>query len=118
MDLILEIQEKARRLGRRIVLPESQDPRVRQAAATLASKKLCIPVLVDSGRAGTPPAGVEVVFPARDPRTGKFAEELFELRQAKGMTIEEARDPTTSTTRATIAPRWTCRRRACSASDS
>jgi len=91
MNVLLEIQEKARRLARRIVLPESQDPRVRQAAATLASKKLCVPVLVDSGRAGTPPPGVEVVSPARDPRTGRFAEELFELREAKGMTIEEAR---------------------------
>lgn len=91
MNILLEIQEKARRLARRIVLPESQDPRVRQAAATLASKKLCVPVLVDAGHAGTQPAGVEVVFPARDARTGKFAEELFELRRAKGMTIEEAR---------------------------
>ena len=91
MNVLLEIQEKARRLGRRIVLPESQDPRVRQAAEALAKKKLCVPVLVDSGRAGTPPAGVEIVAPARDKRTGKFAEELFELRQAKGMTIEEAR---------------------------
>lgn len=91
MNVLLEIQEKSRRLARRIVLPESQDPRVRQAAATLASKKLCVPVLVDSGRAGSPPAGVEVVSPARDARTGKFAEELYELRKAKGMTIEEAR---------------------------
>ena len=91
MNVLLEIQEKSRRLARRIVLPESQDPRVRQAAATMASKKLCVPVLVDSGRAGSPPAGVEVVSPARDARTGKFAEELYELRKAKGMTIEEAR---------------------------
>jgi len=91
MNVLLEIQEKARRLGRRIVLPESQDPRVRQAAATLASKKLCVPVIVDSGRAGTQPPGVEIVAPARDARTGRFAEELHELRKAKGMTIEEAR---------------------------
>jgi len=91
MNVLLEIQEKARRLSRRVVLPESQDPRVRHAAGTLAAKKWCVPVLVDSGRAGTPPAGVEVVSPARDARTGKFAEELYELRKAKGMTIEEAR---------------------------
>jgi phosphate acetyltransferase len=90
MNLLLEIQEKSRRLGRRIVLPESQDPRVRQAAATLAAKKLCRPVLVDTGSLGTPPAGVEVVSPGRDARARRFAEELFELRQAKGMTREEA----------------------------
>jgi phosphate acetyltransferase len=90
MNVLLEIQEKARRLARRIVLPESQDPRVRQAAAMLASKGLARPVLVDAGRAGTPPAGVEIVSPARDGRTAKFAAELLELRRAKGMTAEEA----------------------------
>jgi phosphate acetyltransferase len=91
MDVLLELHEKARRLGRRIVLPEGQDPRVRQAAATLASEKLCHPVLIDSGGLGSPPAGVEVVRPARDSRREKFAETLFELRQHKGMTREEAK---------------------------
>ncbi len=91
MDVLLELSEKSRRLARRIVLPESQDPRVRQAASTLASKKLAVPVLIDTGEMGNAPPGVEVVRPARDPRTAKFAEELFELRKAKGLSIEEAR---------------------------
>jgi phosphate acetyltransferase len=90
VNVILEIQEKARRLGRRIVLPESQDPRVRQAAATLAAQKLCTPVLVQTPGMGSAPAGVEVVSPARDPRSKKFGEELYELRKSKGMTPEEA----------------------------
>jgi phosphate acetyltransferase len=90
-DLVLELREKARRLQRRIVLPESQDQRVRQAASTLVAEKLCVPVLVDGGKMGAPPPGIEVVRPARDPRTAKFAEELFELRRAKGMTLDEAR---------------------------
>jgi phosphate acetyltransferase len=90
LNLLLEIDEKARRLQRRVVLPESQDPRVRQAAAALAAQKSCIPVLVETPGMGSPPPGVEVVSPARDARTKKFAEELFELRKAKGMTAEEA----------------------------
>jgi phosphate acetyltransferase len=90
-NLVLELHEKARRLERRIVLPESQDPRVRQAATLLVQQKICRPVLVDTGRMGTAPAGVDVVQPARDPRTAKFAAELFELRKQKGMTLEEAR---------------------------
>ena len=90
MNVLLEIHEKARRLQRRVVLPESQDARVRQAAATLAAQKLVHPVLVDTGRMGAAPTGVEVVAPARDARTKKFAEELYELRKAKGMTPEEA----------------------------
>ena len=90
-NLVLELHEKARRLERRIVLPEAQDPRVRQAATLLAQQKICRPVLVDTGKLGQPPAGVESVNPARDPRTPKFAAELFELRKAKGMTLEEAK---------------------------
>jgi phosphate acetyltransferase len=90
MNILLELREKSRRLGKRIVLPESQDQRVRQAAATLAAQKLCVPVLVDAGKMGTPPSGVEVVRIAHDARAKKFAEELYELRKSKGMTIEEA----------------------------
>src|SRR5262249_47455423 len=87
---LLEIREKARRLGRRVVLPESQDPRVRQAAATLAAEKLCVPVLVQTPGMGSAPSAVEVVSPSRDPRAKRFAAELPDLGQAKGMTAEEA----------------------------
>lgn len=90
MDVLLELAEKARRAERRIVLPESDDPRVREAADRLAAERLVTPVLIDSGRMGTAPAGVEVVRPASDPRTPKFAAELFELRRKKGMTEEQA----------------------------
>jgi phosphate acetyltransferase len=90
MNLLLELREKSRRLQKRIVLPESQDQRVQQAAAALAAQKLCVPVLVDAGKLGGAPAGVEIVRPARDSRTKKFGEELYELRKSKGMTIDEA----------------------------
>jgi phosphate acetyltransferase len=90
MNILLELREKSRRLSRRIVFPETQDPRVLQAAALLATQKLCVPVLVDSGKLGNAPAGVAVVRPSRDARAKKFAEELYELRKSKGMTIEEA----------------------------
>ncbi|MCC7014658.1 MAG: phosphate acetyltransferase [Planctomycetes bacterium] len=91
MNILLELAEKARRRQRRIVLPESQDQRVRQAAATLKAQGLCEPVLLDDGRMGTPPAGVEVVNLKRDARLEKFAQLYFEMRKAKGMTLEEAR---------------------------
>ena len=91
MDVVLEIQEKARRLGRRICLPEAQDPRVVQAAARLASEGLAHPVLVRARGMGSLASGIEVVDPSRDGRTERFAEELYELREHKGMTPEEAR---------------------------
>lgn len=90
MNLVLELQEKARRLQRRIVLPESQDPRVLQAAAALASRGLCRPVLVESRGMGSAPQGVEVVRPGHDARVARFAEELYERRKHRGMTHEEA----------------------------
>jgi len=92
MDPVLEIKEKARRLGRRVVLPESQDPRVLSAAATLKAEGLCEPVLIDGGRMSSVPHGVEVVRPSSDPRLGAFAEELYELRKHKGLTPEQARE--------------------------
>ena len=91
MDLVLELKEKSRRLGRRVVLPESHDPRVRQAAATLRSEGLCQPVLLDCGGMGAAPAGVETIRPADDARVERFAEEYFELRKHKGTTLEDAR---------------------------
>jgi phosphate acetyltransferase len=90
-NLLLELAEKARRNPRRIVLPEAQDARVRQAAATLKAQGVCEPVLLDDGRMGSAPAGVEVVRVQRDPRLEKFAAEYFELRKSKGVTLEEAR---------------------------
>ena len=80
------------RAKRRIVLPESQDARVRQAAAALHAQGLCTPVLVDGGHMGSAPPGVEIVRPSRDPRLSKLAETLFELRRHKGLTLEEARE--------------------------
>lgn len=91
MDLLLELSEKARRNPRRIVLPEAQDARVRQAAASLKQKGICEPVLLDDGRMGSAPAGVEAIRVQRDSRVEKFAAELFELRKSKGMTLDEAR---------------------------
>jgi phosphate acetyltransferase len=91
MDLLLELSEKARRNPRRIVLPEAQDARVRQAAAMLQQKGICEPVLLDDGRMGAAPAGVEAIRIQRDPRVEKFAAELHELRKSKGMTLDEAR---------------------------
>lgn len=90
MNLLLEIHEKARRSKARIVLPEGHDPRVRQAAARLAGEGLVVPVLLDRGDMGSVPPGIEVVRPKSDPRRAAFAKELLELRQAKGMTAEEA----------------------------
>ncbi|MFT7668572.1 MAG: phosphate acetyltransferase [Planctomycetota bacterium] len=92
MDLVLEIKEKARRLDKRIILPESQDSRVCAAAATMVAEGLCQPVLIDSGQMAAVPHGVEVIRPSNDRRLEIFAEQLFEMRKHRGMTMEKALD--------------------------
>lgn len=92
MDVLPELREKSRRLARRIVLPETDDPRVVTAAARLAAEGLCTPVLLASRRLGTPPTGCEVVDPATDPRAERFAAQLHDRRKHRGMSLEEARD--------------------------
>ena len=91
MDVLLELRERSRRLARRIVLPESQDPRVVQASAALAAERLCQPLLVESKGMSHAPAGVEVVRIQGDARLERFAETFFERRKHRGTTIEEAR---------------------------
>ena len=89
MDVILELRARARRLKKRIVLPESQDPRVIQAAAALASEGLCQVVLVEVPGRGTVPPGVECARPARDPRIGQFAAECPQRRKHRGVHGED-----------------------------
>ncbi|MEZ6004116.1 MAG: phosphate acetyltransferase [Planctomycetota bacterium] len=91
MDVLLELHEKARRLARRVVLPEASDERVVQAAGRLAALGLCRPVLVAAPGMGAVPSGVEVVDPRRDSRLETFAKELEARRRHKGMTLEGAR---------------------------
>ena len=92
MNVLEELHEKSRRLKKRIVLPETGDNRVLQAATALASKGLCVPVLVETPGMGPPPRGVEFVRPESDGRRETFAELLFERRKHRGMTIEKARE--------------------------
>ena len=91
MDVVNELRERSRRLAKRIVLPETQDPRVIQAATALASQGLCTPVLVEAPGMGPAPPGVEFVRPSSDPRREAFAKLLWERRKHRGMELEQAR---------------------------
>ncbi len=90
MDVLLELREKARRANARIVLPESSDPRVVQAAGMLAAERLCQPVLIEVAGMGPVPPGVDSVRPD-GALLERFAADLAERRRAKGMTLDDAR---------------------------
>jgi phosphate acetyltransferase len=100
MTSVLElIREKAKKMGRKIVLTESDDPRNLHAAAKLAVTGYAKPVLVGDAAAiqslakecGADLTGVEIVDIATTPRFEKYVEVVCEIRKNKGLTPEDAR---------------------------
>jgi phosphate acetyltransferase len=69
------LRTRASALSRRIVFPEADDPRTRDAIAALEAARIVQPIVVD---------------PARDPRRDEVAATLLTLRERKGMTAAEA----------------------------
>lgn len=98
MSLMEQVWEKARRTPKRIVLPEGDEPRTIQAAARVRAEGIAKLVLLgepDRIRAAAREVdaeidGIELICPASDSRAETYAETLYELRRAKGMTPEEA----------------------------
>ncbi len=90
----------ARRKLQRIVLPEGAEPRTVKAAVMAFERKIAVPVLLAkrsdveavAAREGVKiPAGLEIVEPTAELQS-KYVALLVELRQAKGMTEDLAKD--------------------------
>ena len=90
---------RAKSSVKRIALPEGTEPRTLQAAAICARRGICVPVLLaapDEVRAAYAalrmdlPEGIEIIDPAKV--WERYVEPLVELRRAKGMTEEQARE--------------------------
>ena len=94
--LMDEIKEKAALLNKHIVLAEGEEERIIRAAEMIAERKIARLTLIgnpDVVKAKCPDAkldGVEIVDPATSPKTKEYAALLYELRKAKGMTLEQA----------------------------
>jgi len=96
--MIEQVWEKARRNLKRIVLPEGEEARTVQAAALVRAEGLAVPVLLGSPdrihrtaeETGTDLGGIDLIDPAASPRAAAYAELLFDLRKAKGLTREDA----------------------------
>jgi phosphate acetyltransferase len=74
---------------KRIVFPEGEDPRVREAARRLAGRGLLDPVLIARAGHGEEP-GIAQVDPAASDRRGAYAGLYLERRRARGATEREA----------------------------
>lgn len=91
MQFIAGIRERAAASRRRIVFPESADPRTLAAVAVLAAERICEPVLLlDPARAETHAAaratGVETIDIGASVVADATAQRLLERRRAKGLT--------------------------------
>lgn len=106
MSAIEKIREKAKLANKHIVLAEGTEPRTVQAAAMIRDQGIARLTLVGSkaeveakaAEFGLSLEGIEIADPATDARTQKYADKLYELRKAKGMTPEQAMDLVTKNT--------------------
>ena len=98
MSMIEKVWQKARANVRRIVLPEGDEPRTVQAAARIRDEGLAQPILLGdpaairavAAKTGADISGIEIVDPQNSPKAGAYADALYELRRAKGLSREDA----------------------------
>lgn len=98
MGFIDTIIEKAIANKKTIVLPEASDRRVVEAAATVLERKIANVVLIGDKEEiaavakGLDISGAAIVDPLKDARFEDYVSTFYEMRKAKGMTIEKARE--------------------------
>jgi phosphate acetyltransferase len=103
MSAIDKIKAKAKKNVKRIVLAEGSEPRTVQAARQITDQGIAVVTLLGSPeeisatarQTGTDLTGIAQIDPKTGPKAGAYADLLFELRKAKGMTPEEAKALTT-----------------------
>jgi phosphate acetyltransferase len=94
MKVIERLRESCRLNPKRIVLPETNDPRVIEAAIELNERGLAKPVLVVSEPLELDakiPSEIDIVQPTDEDLAERCAGQLFENRKHKGLSIEAAR---------------------------
>jgi phosphate acetyltransferase len=96
MSVMDQIKSRAKANKKRIVLAEGMDERVVRAAAEATKISLADIVLLGDPDAiakfGVDLTGVTIVNPLTSKKAVDYAEGLYELRKAKGMTLEKARE--------------------------
>jgi len=98
MSFIEDIKLRAKKDIKTIVLPEAEDIRVMKAANTVANEKYANVILVGNEENVLAKAkennidlkDVKIINPKTSEKTETYANELYELRKAKGMTLEDA----------------------------
>ncbi|MEX2152755.1 MAG: NADP-dependent malic enzyme [Gemmatimonadaceae bacterium] len=97
--LMRGIINRASRTPKRIVFPEGEEPKVVRAAAQIVDDGIALPVLLGNRdkitgiaqNASISLEGIEIEDPATSGRREAYARFLWEKRQRKGMSLDEAR---------------------------
>lgn len=87
-SFIESVVERARPLNQRIIFPEGDDERIREACARLAADGVVKPIIVSV--AGPCAPGVECIEPNESAHLRKYAQVYLERRRARGVTEAEA----------------------------
>ncbi len=98
MSVIDKIKAKAMTDVKHIVLPEGSEPRTVQAARIITDQKIAKVTLLGNTeeiqktaeQTGTDLTGIAMIDPKTSDKLAAYTELLFELRKAKGMTMEQA----------------------------
>ncbi|MFH1386921.1 MAG: phosphate acetyltransferase [bacterium] len=99
MDFINETWNKAKKLNKTIVLPETEDARVLKAAELITKSKLAKIILIGNkdnfknvaGAGDVDLSQTTIIDPLKFANIDKYVQILKDKRAAKGMTIEKAR---------------------------
>ena len=98
MHFIEEIKRRAKSEIKTIILPEAEDKRVLEAASKVMEQGFAKIILIgkeeqinqDAKNYNIDLAGIRIVDIEKASKTDEYANKLYELRKAKGLTLEEA----------------------------
>jgi phosphate acetyltransferase len=100
MPIMGKIWENARKLNKKIALPEGSEPRTLKAAEKIKSEKLAEVILLGNTEkilksakdAGANIEGITIIDPKSSDKSDEYANTFYELRKSKGITLEKAKE--------------------------
>lgn len=92
MSFIETIKNRARENKKKIVLPETMDERVIDAAIKVREEGIADIILIGKPIKDIDLNGIEVIIPEESELTESLTNKLYELRKEKGMTLEKAKE--------------------------
>lgn len=100
MSFIEKVKEEAKQDIKTIVLPESEDLRVLQAAQKVLEQGFANIILIGNpdeveklaNKNNVDLTGIQIINPETSNKLSKYVKDLYELRKNKGMTIEKAKE--------------------------